>query len=156
MEIKVEENERFVKVSGGARLIYVVLGLVFLAPQVLFLRSPLCGNATRDELLVWLLMVCFFGAVIYVMASWHPFHIFLLKDKERNLLVFFAAPGCWRKKVYPLTPTSGFLVEDRGEGMGRLYLLAEERRRLFDGNLRMLRDLASKAAEAFGMSIRYN
>lgn len=78
-----------------------------------------------------------------------------LKDKEKDLLVFFAASGCWREKTSPLVATSCFVVEDRGEGTGRLYLLVEERFRLFNGSLQMLSDLASKAAEAFGMTVRY-
>lgn len=154
--IVVKKNKRFVKVSGGMPTVNLGLGLILLALQVPLARLLLSRGMARDVLLVWLLTEGFFGVVAYVVASWHPFRILLLKDEERDRLVFFAAPGCWRGKVYPLHRVSGFLVEDRGEWMGRLYVLAGGRHRVFDANLHLLRALASKAAEAFGVEIRYD
>jgi len=78
-----------------------------------------------------------------------------LKDKKKRVLIFFAAPGCWRKKVYPLISVSGLLVEDRGDWLGRLYVLGEKKHRVFDGNIYMVRELASKAAEAFNITVQY-
>ncbi|MBW2050421.1 MAG: hypothetical protein JRJ09_18115 [Deltaproteobacteria bacterium] len=94
--------------------------------------------------------------MLYVIASWCPYYFSFIKDKKERLLIFFAAPGCWKKKVYPLIRVSGLLVEDRGDWMGRLYVLAGKKHRVFDGYIYMVRDLASKAAEACNLTVEYH
>jgi len=155
-KINVQDDERFTRISGGTLSFYVILGLMFLTLQVMLIRPFLMHwTANKDDLLMLVLMECLFGVIFYVVGSWCPFYFSFVKDKQKGRLIFFAAPGCWRKKSYLSIQVSGLLVEDRGDWLARLYVLADKKHRVFSGYIDLVREIASKAGETFNINVEY-
>ncbi|MCD6384726.1 hypothetical protein J7M23_03015 [Candidatus Sumerlaeota bacterium] len=155
-KINVQDDERFTRISGGTLSFYVILGLMFLTLQVMLIRPFLMHwTANKGDLLMLVLMECLFGVIFYVVGSWCPFYFSFVKDKQKGRLIFFAVPGCWRKKSYSLLGVSGLLVEDRGDWLARVYVVEGKKHIIFSGYLELAKEIASKAGEAFNLKVEY-
>lgn len=155
-KINVQDDERFTRVTGSSYTFYVIVGLMFLTLQVMLIPPFLIFRyPAKGDLLAFVLLEFFFCIIFYVICSWCPFYFIFEKDKQKGHLTFFSAPGSWRKKSFLMLGVSGLLVEDMGDWLARLYVLANKKHLIYSGYIDLVQDIAAKAGKAFHLNVEY-